>query len=51
MKSIRYSLHRSGTKYQNLLSEIKTRGYKTGAIQLIEIKKQYNTSPVADYLS
>lgn len=39
-------LDRSGTKYK-ILSE-KTN--KDGAI-MIEIKKQYNTSPVGDYLS
>lgn len=39
-------LDRSGTKYK-ILSE-KTN--EDGAI-VIEIKKQYNTSPVGDYLS
>lgn len=44
--SYKSKLDKSGTKYKILSEEIQTDGSV-----IIEIKKQYNTSPVGDYLN
>ncbi len=46
VKKYKSQLDKSGTKYK-ILSETKQ---KDGSV-IIEIKKQYNTSPVGDYLN
>jgi len=45
VKRYKSGLDKSGTKYR-ILSEVKQ---EDGSV-IIEIKKQYNTSPVGDYL-